>query len=244
MKRLLLTLMLLPATLAAQTEASDSAATAVDRYLQMLNPYGLPKDSMLVMETVITTQGDPDTLRMTRWFAEGEMFRVEVRHDDELLTGLCSNGQNRHRQYNSQNGWWEDLPQEELTAMLVGYDWRGPLFDWRRKGALLTWNGTSMLKGHKMLVVKVVMPGMYDRNYLFDAQTGLLTLVVESATENGTPARIRGHHIEWRSMHEYMPLGESLIPSLESFVRNKTLTVLATTMHLEKTDTHLFNRDK
>ncbi len=222
---------------------SDTAQTVVERYLALLNIDGLPQDSLLVMETAITFYGEKDTIWMRRWYAAPEKFRVEVWNQGKLETGLVSNGKDRFRYYVESLKSWESTDRNNFAERLQGYDFRGPLYGWRAKGATLTWNGTTTLKGEPLQVVKVNCPAMYERYYMFEPESGLLTLIFETETlPEGYSTLLKGH-IDWKSVHEYQPLATGILPSLESFMRNGVLTIMSSTTHFEKMDSGLFERD-
>jgi len=246
MKKLTLLFLLLPLAMQAQNHQdilSDSAKVVVERYLQMLNIDGLPQDSLLVTETAITFYGEKDTIWMRRWYATPNMFRVEVWNHGELETGLVSNGKDRFRKYVPADKGWESIKLEEFHDRLQGYDFRGPLYDWRNKGAMLSWNGTTTLKGEPLLVVKVSCPAMYERYYMFEPESGLLTLIFETDNREDGYAPRREGHIDWKSIHEYQPLSTGILPSLESFMRGGVLTIMSSTTHFEKLDTEIFEHD-
>lgn len=221
----------------------DTAQYVVDRYLRLQAIDELPEDSLLVLETTVTMGGD--TTLMRRWYQPHGMMRVELFHGGERYDGFITNGDKRHRRYSRRSGSWDATSADDITDLLRGYDFRGPLYRWREKGATLTWNGTTVVDGHTLQVVKVVCPKMFDRYYLFDISTGLLTLIYETDREDDIPTEISpgSSHIEWKILHEYLPVGPALLPSLESFMRSGTLTVLSTTMHLEPRNDELFNKD-
>ena len=222
---------------------NDTAQTVVERYLAMLNIDGLPQDSLLVMETAITFYGEKDTIWMRRWYAAPEKFRVEVWNRGKLETGLVTNGKDRFRYYVESLKSWESTDRDNFAERLQGYDFRGPLYGWRAKGATLTWNGTTTLKGEPLQVVKVNCPAMYERYYMFEPESGLLTLIFETETlPEGYSTLLKGH-IDWKSVHEYQPLATGILPSLESFMRNGVLTIMSSTTHFEKMDSGLFERD-
>lgn len=248
MKRLILGLMLGLGVAAAgqnhQDVLHDSARTVVDRYLQLLNIDGLPQDSLLVMETAITFYGEKDTIWMRRWYEAPGKMRVEVWNHGKLETGLTTNGTDRWRRYLPAYESWESLNQEGFDYKLLGYDFRGPLYDWRGKGATLTWNGTTTLKGMPLQVVKVECPNMLDRYYMFEPESGLLTLIFEAGeTDSTTYTKPRDNRIDWKSIHEYQPLANGMLPSLESFMRNGTLTIMSSTMHFEEKNPDIFEKD-
>lgn len=247
MKHILLYLMMvIPLAGIGQTSQSnvdDTAAAVVDRYMKLLNYEALPQDSLLVMETAITFYGEKDTIWMRRWYAAPQSFRVEVWNRGKLETGLVGNGKERFRQYSQREKEWNDIGSDFFYNNLQGYDFRGPLYHWRTQGATLTWNGITTLKGEPLQVVKVESPLMYERYYMFEPGSGLLTLIFETEKLAEDSRPIRGSHIEWKSCHEYLPIGESLLPSLESFMRQGTLTILSTTAHFEPLNPDIFEKD-
>lgn len=248
MKRILLaTLLLTPLALGAQNHQfviKDTAAHVVDTYLRMLNFEALPDDSTLYLESTITSPGSPDTLVMHRWYAKPEMHRVEVRRNGTLISGLCTNGKDRYRKYIPRLGYWEDLASDKFQTEFLGYDFRAPLHQWRDNGITLAWNGTTLYKEQSLHVVKAIDPNRYDRYYMFDPSLNLLTLVIEELTVNGDSVDASPSHIDWKAFHEYQPIGESLVPSLESFMRDGNITIIATRPQLQPRNTLIFNRDQ
>ena len=245
MKRTIIALLLLlPAMAFGQLpEADDTAATVVERYLRLLNVEGYSEDSMLVMETTVTVYGSDDTLTLRRWFSPARKHRVEVWHKGQLQDGLIGNNEDVFLHYNAATKRWEEVSEQEFMTLASGYDVRGPLYLWRWRGTKLTWNGLTELKGSPMQVVKVETPGRYDRHYMFDPGSGLLTLIVESEHYTGNMEPMKGSHVEWKSCHEYLPVSTHLVPSLESFMRDGKLTILSTTAHLEPIKPRFFNRE-
>lgn len=248
MKRLLSVLTwLLPMVLCAQKApagAYDTAARVVDTYLALLNTDDLPSDSLLVMTTTVTQHGTTDTTYMRRWFTASGMARVEVEHNDYLQMAIYTNGTDRWRRFNPHTGLWEELDADRFRHHLQGYDFHSPLRQWREKGAKLTWSGTTLLNNQSLQVVKVEMPDMLDRYYMFDPANGLLTIIIENSPVS-TESYQRGNpgHIDWKVYHEYLPVGTSLVSSLESFMRDGTLTILRTEAHLAPMNTDIFSRD-
>lgn len=244
MKKTTAIVLMLVACLTGRSQAvADSAEAAVERYLQMMNVNGLPADSMVVIETTVTTFGSKDTVRILRWHVPTNKFRVEVWHGGRLESGLVSNGGTRCRKFSPSERSWSTVSAEEFSTSLGGYDFRGPLFGWRLKGTRLQWCGNTLLKGQPLQVVKVTSPGMYDRYYMFEPGSGLLTLIIENDSADERYAPLREAHIDWKTIHEYLPLGVSLVPSLESFMRDGVLTIMSSTAHFEAVDEALFNRD-
>ena len=241
-RTIILTLMLVAAT-ALRGQTVDTAARIVDRYLELMGNDRWPADSLLVMETKITTTGLADTIVMRRWYAPPQMVRVEVWNGKKMETAMCSNGKDRYRRYNPSLGYWVDVTSLLFFNLFSGYDFRGPLYNWRVQGGELTYKGPASVMGMEGLqAVQVAMPDMYTRYYFFEP-TGLLSLIVETAELDSTYADVAGSHIEWKFIHEYQRVCNSLIPKQESFMREGRLTVLETTAHMERLDTLVFNKD-
>ena len=243
MKRLALILaLMLPTALWGQ---SDSAAIRiVERYLGILNIEAIPADSMLVLNTQIVYPATHDTLTMRRLYATPQMFRVDV-YDSrgKLQTGLCGNGTNRYRLYDRKRGWWGDITRETFFNKLYGFDFRGPLYTWRSDNAELTYRGKADYKGQQLDVVEVSTPGFYKRTYMFEP-SGMLSVILESlenSEEDYNP--MRDAHIDWKCFHEYQLVGNTILPSLESFSRDNELTILSTEARFEKRDNLQFNQD-
>ena len=223
---------------------SDSVAThIVDRYLDILNINALPQDSMLVLTTTVTRPGGSDTVTMRRLFQPPQMFRVDVYGKAGLQYGLYSNGKERFRQYGVGKG-WDVVPPEYFYLKLNGYDFRGPLYGWRSKNLMMSYQGKVDVQGSdtRLDAVRVAVEGMYTRIYMFE-ESGLLSVIVE-LDEGADKERLKEYsHIEWKCEHEYGEIGNSVLPVVESFMRRGELTVMRTDMHFEKRNDALFNHD-
>ena len=242
MKRIALIIaLLLP--LALHAKSDSTAAAIVDRYLSLLNVDALPHDSMLVITTTVTSPGSTDTFTMKRLYAWPQMFRVDVFDaGGKRLTGLCGNGTTRHRSYDTLRGWWRELTKETFYYKLSSFDFRGPLYNWRSQGVDLEYQGKTTVKGEQLDVVKVSGPTVYTRMYMFQ-DNGMLALIIDSDKVEADDAPYSDTHIEWKCIHEYQHIGETLLPSLESFARDNRLTVLQSEAHLEALETLQFNQD-
>jgi hypothetical protein len=201
----------------------------------------LPEDSLLVLETTVTMGGD--TTLMRRWYQPHGMMRVELFHGGERYDGFITNGDKRHRRYSRRGGSWDATSADDITDLLRGYDFRGPLYHWREKGATLSWNGTTTLKGEPLQVVKVECPGMYERYYMFEPESGLLTLIFETDKTADGNHQYTKDRIDWKSIHEYQPLTTGILPSQESFMRQGVLTILNSTTHFEEMSPDIFEKD-
>lgn len=248
MKKILVLLVFaFPMALAAQDNQprEDTAAMIIDRYMSILNYDALPHDSLLVLETFITYPQTNDTFVMKRWYMWPQMMRVEIWRGQEQHGGLCTNGHDRYRKFIKSLGYWQDIDADQFYDNLHGYDFRGPLYNWRINGTQLDYQGKVKAPGGQMLEsVLVNTPGMFYRYYMFQPD-GLLALIVETEEiDSKKSASFDEVHIEWKCMHEYKLLGKSLFPSQESFMRRGTLTVMETSAHFEARNELLFNIDK
>ena len=245
MKRLLLLFILLPLALQAQ----DSAEVIVNRYLHLLNYEELPQDSTLVLETTITFHGSNDTFTLRRWFTPPTMMRVEVWRGNQQTDGYCTNGGDRHREYISRAGWWRDMDHSLFHEKIAAYDFRGPLYNWQLFGTRLSYKGVVMAKGQRLQVVSAEQRNNYTRYFFFDEQSGLLVLMQEkdeTPVNNMNDQVLRQVHtqpIEYKVVHEYLPMGKSLIASQESFMRDGLLTIMETKAHFIPRDNLIFNQD-
>ncbi len=241
LKRTLALLALLATGLTTNGQTVDTAAQIVDHYVELLGNDRWPADSLLVMTTVITSPGSTDTFVMKRWFMPPQMQRVEVRLGKTLQTGFCSNGKDIFRMYRYRWRQWRDTSSLAYYENFIGYDFRGPLYNWRAQGAELTYKGLSSVLGHnEMKSVKVVVPRQYARYYFFEP-SGLMSVVVETDEISEEPPH-KVPHTEWKFIHEYLPVGNSLLPSKESFMRDGKLTVMETTAHFEPADHTIFSK--
>lgn len=224
---------------------ADTAARIVDRYVGMLNYGALPSDSVLTMRTVVTVGDQGDTFVMLRWFVPPQMMRLEVWKGKRLHAALCTNGKDRYRQYKPDLGYWVTVEKVGFYERLVGYDFRGPLYNWRAHGASLKYKGlTTAMGGHRLETVEVEAPGQYKRYYFFEP-TGLLSVIVETDEIDVDEYKKSDlTRIEWKCFHEYLQIGESLLPKQESFLRQGMLTVEETEAHFEPFDALLFNIDR
>ena len=245
MKKLILILLAaLPFAVHAQNHQYivDTATELVDGYLRMMNHRYLPEDSLVVIDTRVTIVGTTDTFVMKRWYAQQQNHRVEVWHQGELQTAFYGNGLDHFRRYVRDGRYWEDVGPALMYRMLGGYDFRGPLFNWRTENLNLEYLGRAKTEdGHSLRVVKVTGHNNFMRYYMFE-ESGLLTLFLESDTVGTNPIR-SATHVDWKCFHEYLPVSHYLFPVQESFLRDGTLTVLESTVHFEPLDLTPFNQD-
>ena len=239
MKRTLLLILLLTGAIAAHSQ-TDSANIVVDNYLRLLNFEGLRTDSTLYIESRIFTPGMGDTLVMKRWHQAPNLDRLEMWPGCKLAMGCFFNGKGVCQKYNAQRRKWALINYESFLNLQTPYDFRGPLYHYRMQGAELTYMGLMRYEGQECHRVLVKMPGHYDRYYLFECRTKLLFLIDELPTHH-EDHKMSAKPVEWRAVHEYQPFGESLLPSLESYLHEEGHTVISHTYRYIAYDPALFN---
>ena len=227
--------LLWPCALLAQqgTQAADSGSIVVDRHYAIVNVDNIPADSMLYIESFSVDAHVPtDTVFMRRWFAAANLARVEVTYHGHPVAGMQSDGKTLFRTLDTARRAWEGLPADRYHIDISGYDFRGPLYRWRTDGSELYYQGEWEFEGHRVRRVFVMSPNRYDRNYLFEKESGLLFFVDERDTHSDNMATGDGEHVRWRAYHEYTPLGTSLYVSQESFMKDNVVTVTYHTYRL------------
>lgn len=200
----------------AQQTPKDSAEIVIDRYLGLLNFGEMKTDSMLYIETLIVGRNHPnDTTIMRRWFVAPNQYRVELWMRKSLGYGLVSDGKNVFRKYNMKKDQWENISASAYYDDAPAYDFHGSLYRWKTDGGNVEYQGEWNYDGHQAYRIFVRSPIRYDRNYLFEKESGLLFLVHEFDTHVETMTE--GPHVDWRAVHEYQPVGRCLFPSVESY---------------------------
>ncbi len=223
MKRLVLAtitvLLCLGARAQGRPDAIDTAEQVVQRYYDILNYDGLRHDSILYIETISYKRSNPsDTAILKRWFLPPTRFRAELWHGDTLLEGCYTDGKEIYREY--QLGildGWTRVAQSRYYVLEPGYDFRGALHSRVADAATLTYKGLWDYNGHKVHRVFVDTPYKYCRNYLFEAESGLLFLIEETKQHSEYSNHQAYDHPDWHAYHEYQPLGTVLLPSVESY---------------------------
>lgn len=242
MKRTIL-ILLLALTPVVYAQNDSAAIRIVERYLGILNIDALPHDSMLVINTTVTYPGTTDTFTMRRMYMWPLMFRMDVfDQKGKRQNGLCTNGTTRFRSYDNKRKWWRDITQATFYNLFAPYDFRGPLYNWQSQGVDLKYEGRADFRGQQLEVVKVSGPLVFTRHYMFE-ETGLLAVTLVSDTIETEDSLNVTSHMEWICQHEYQQIGATVLPSLESFSRDKRLTILHSEAVLKPKDTLIFNQD-
>lgn len=225
-------------------QVADTAEAVVERYLRLMNYEALPKDQILKVTTKTVSNRHPmDTSIVKRWFAWPNSYRIEVWHRDTLLEGWHNDEQKTFRRYDEGKKKW--VVEHELTYFdrVTGYDIRSVLYFRKKNGMEMRYGGMRTFEGHQVYVVATRVPGMYDRDYLFEAESGLLFLMIEKDSHEAGERMDAKNHIDWKTIDEYLPVGESLIASKEQYQHQGRRIVATHQPELIPMDRTLFSKD-
>lgn len=225
--------LLITATLCLAASAQDTpspneakAGQVVEDFYRVLNLEALQGDSLLFVESHIVPRGQTDTLIMRRWAGPRHRRRVELWFQDTLQMCLFSDGRTYFERYRNDEG-WKSIHAEKYHDEVQAYDIYGPLYQWQLRGDDLTYEGTVTFHGQPVERIGVRNPQHYDRHYYFEKESKLMFLYTESDSIGGEPATIAPRNrVDWHAYHEYQPLGEALLPSVESYQHQGAITLL------------------
>lgn len=244
MKKITFLLLLLTAFLPIKAQITDTATWVVNRYLEKLNYYHFPQDTMIYIKSVIVNQNYPtDTVIMKRWFSRPHQYRTEVYDHDTLQFGAYGNGTDYFCAFNHAKKHWDEIHQTAFYEVNQAYDFRGPLYDWKGKAAEFKYCGIKTYNGHPAYHVRVQTPGIFDRDYFFEKESGLFFIYRELTSTLGGEELSMDRHVEWRACHEYIPIGNMITPSVESYLHNGDVIVIRNYPELLPYDYNTFNRD-
>ncbi len=202
--------------------AVDTAEAVVQRYYDLLNIEGIRRDSILYMETVSYKRSNPsDTAILKRWFLPPNRFRAELWHGDTLLEGCYTDGKGIYKEYHlGVIEGWVTVAQSRYYALEPGYDFRGALYHRQADGTVLTYNGSWNYNGQAVDRVYADTPMQYCRNFLFEKDNGLLFFIEVTNKHSEYTNHQTYDHPDWHAFHEYQPVGNVLLPSVESYQMN------------------------
>lgn len=255
MKRILLCIILIGtlSTTQAQTASPDhqsvdstTAIRVIDNYLSLIDFNDILKDSMLCAVSHIIDRSHPkDTMTVYHWYMKGRRLRIEMWQEGQLSEGYYSDGKSLFRIFRSGVREWADVQQDQFYDYTMPHDIRGALYDWRSKGAEPRYAGTATFEGHDVHRVFVTSPGIFDRYYYFEKNSGLLFMLTEEDRVYGDAKRFKNaQRVDWRAWHEFTPLNGVLFPSIESYQYNNSQVVLIFRQyHFEPIQETLFTED-
>lgn len=208
------------------SQEDRKAAQVVDDFYRMLNLDSLRTDSILYIESHIVPNGHTDTLTMRRWTATRHRQRVEFWYQGILQMCLFSDGRTYYESYREEEG-WKSVNRSDYYDAVEIYDIHGPLYQWREHGEELTYEGTVLFEGNRVERIGSRSPLHYDRHYYFEQESKLMFLYTESDSIGGEPSPITTRNrVDWHAYHEYQPLGNILLPSVESYQHQGSITLI------------------
>lgn len=204
----------------------ERSAATVEAFLHTLNIASVRTDSVLYMESHIVPRGETDTLIMRRWAGMQHRRRVEMWYKGELQMCLFSDGHTYFERYDTKEG-WKSINNEKYFNEAQSYEIFGPLYQWQLKGEEFTYEGIAYLKNRPVVRIAARSPSHYDRHYYFELESKLLFLFTESDSINGEAVPIKTRNrVDWHAYHEYQPLGQMLLPSIESYQHKNSITLI------------------
>ncbi len=230
---------------AGKDQAIDSAQWVVDRYQRLMNIDGLYHDSILYMESIIYYTSSPtDTAILKRWFLPPNRFRSELWHGDTLLEGAYTDGKHRFREINIKNvKEWTRVAESRYYNLVRIYEFRGPLYNWQANGAELTYQGVWNFQGNDVYRIYMEAPERYNTYLLFEKEGGLLFLEQQTNKHSAYSNHQAKEHASLHGIHEYYPIGRTLLPSVESFQMEDDMMLYYTTYRYLPVDMKIFTED-
>lgn len=242
-------LLLLTLLMSGRTQPTEDglkkAAEVVNDYYRMLNLESICADSILFIDSRIVHRGSTDTLHMLRWIAPGQRMRIEFTADDTLQRCYFSDGRHIYEEYDPEKNGWRSINGDTYHDAVDRYDYRGPLFQWQLRGLDLIYEEPITFEGVPAERVSTHHPEQYDRHYFFERASRLLFMYTESDSIGGKPPTLppRGR-VDWHAYHEYQPIGNAMLPSVESYQYQGIITIIFNTIRYVRYDERLFTERK
>ena len=214
---------------------SAMAAKIIDNYLGFIDFTPLLTDSVLAVVTDVVDRSHPeDTITIYRWYSSHNKTRIEMWQDGHMQDAYHSDGKSFFRRFSSTRREWYSLSQSTYYDHTNALDIRGALYNWRNKGTEAVYVGEYSYKDHPVYRVFVASPQIFDRNYFFEKETGLLFILTEENHILGDiePAE-NATRVDWRAWHEFTPFHGFLLPSIESYQIGTQIVIMHHRYHLE-----------
>lgn len=224
---------------------ADSAEYVVNRFLNIQNSDALKGDSILYMETYIYYRSSPhDTAILKRWFLPPNRFRAELWHGDTLTEGVYSDGKKIFRECNIKMlAGWTRVADSRYYTIAPTYDFRGELYSWKADAAELTYKGIWNFNGHEVYRILVETPDKYNKYYLFEKESGILFFIEETNEHSEYNNHQAYSHPDWHAFHEYQPIGNTVLPSVESYQIGNDMLFYFTHYKLIPINMDIFTKD-
>lgn len=221
------------------------AATIIDNYIGFINFDHLLKDSVLaVVSYVVDQYHTDDTITIYRWYAANHQNRIEMWQKGRMEDAYFCDGTSTFMRFVASRREWVHVTQISYYDLTTPLDIRGALYNWRGKGAEASYMGQYEYKGHPVHRVFVSSPEIFDRNYFFEKETGLLFILTEDDHIFGdAKPSINAHRVDWRAWHEFTPFHGCLLPSIESYQVKGQIVVMHHNYSLEAYNKKLFTEE-
>ena len=221
------------------------AAKIIDNYLSFVDFEPMLNNRMLkVVSYVVDADHPKDTLTIYRWYGPERRLRVELWQKGRMQDAIYSNGKSPFKRFNETMREWLKIGASSYYDVIQGLDIRGALYNWRSKGAEAYYMGEYEYEGHPVYRVYVSTPNIFDRNYFFEKETGLLFVLTEEDRLFGdAEAAANAQRVDWRAWHEFFPLNGYLLPSVESYQVKGQVVVLRHSYTIEPVKESLFTED-
>lgn len=220
------------------------AAQIIDNYLSFTNFEPLLKDSVLhVVSWVLDRDHMDDTMTIHRWYGSNGKTRIEMWQKGRMEDALYSDGK-VFRKFSRSRRDWLDMTQLSYYDRSLSMDIRGALHQWRSKGSEAYYMGEYTYNGHPVYRVFVTTPDIFDRNYFFEKETGLLFLVKEENHIFGDAEPAKNATLtDWRAWHEFTPFRGCLLPSVESYQIENQIVIIYHNYSIEAPNADLFSKN-
>lgn len=225
-------------------EDSARAVKIVERYVNYVNYERICHDSILFIVTHIVDNDHPDdTMTIYRWHHWPNQSRIEMWQKGKMEMGAYSDGKRTFKQFSPKYRAWRHILDHTFLDFVEPYDIRGPLALWRSRAAEMYYAGQLEFEGQPVDRVFVTMAGPLDRYYYFEQKTGLLFLLTEMKHQMGDGVPDIDNMVDWRGWHEFVPVGDCLMPAEESYQAQGQLVKLHHTYRLIPYDAKCFTED-
>lgn len=204
------------------------AIKIIDNYLGMLDFSKKRGDSiMYVVTKVVEYAHQDDTMYIYRWYQNPRKIRIEIWSGGQIVDGYLGDAVGTFRKFNTKYREWADVTSDSFFDVTMPFDIRGALYDWRSKGAEVSYAGEFNFQGHPVDRIFVASPRAFDRYYYFEKETGLLCFVTEEEHMFGDGEPVKNaQRVDWRAWNEFTPFRGFLMPTIESYQAEDMLVVM------------------
>ena len=132
-------------------------------------------DVVKTMNEYVVDRSHPhDTMTVYRWYMRPYYNRIEIWQGGKIEGGYYSDGVKLFRKFHTGRREWADLTPDSYFNLVLPFDIRGALYNWRSKGGEVFYAGEVKFQGAPVERVFVTMPQTFDRYYYFEKSTGML----------------------------------------------------------------------